>query len=80
MDIETRAAQPYATVRATVTTETFAKIADRLPDVMQWLADHGPLAWCDPPAWRGPPARRPSHVRTAADHPRGSVTRHLYAS
>ena len=39
MDIETRGAQPYAAVRATVTTETFAKIADRLPEVMQWLAD-----------------------------------------
>ncbi|MFC3894720.1 GyrI-like domain-containing protein [Lentzea rhizosphaerae] len=39
MDIETRAAHPYAAVRATVTTETFAKIADRLPEVVQWLAD-----------------------------------------
>lgn len=39
MDIETRGAQPYAAVRATVTLETFAKITDRFPEVMQWLAD-----------------------------------------
>jgi effector-binding domain-containing protein len=39
MNIETREDQPYAAVRATVTLETFAKIADRLPEVMQWLAD-----------------------------------------
>jgi effector-binding domain-containing protein len=39
MDIETREEQPYAAVRATVTPETFAKIADRFPEVMQWLAD-----------------------------------------
>jgi effector-binding domain-containing protein len=39
MDIETREDQPYAAVRATVTPETFAKIADRFPEVMQWLAD-----------------------------------------
>ncbi|NKE59934.1 GyrI-like domain-containing protein [Lentzea sp. PSKA42] len=39
MDIETREEQPYAAVRATVTLETFAKIADRFPEVMQWLAD-----------------------------------------
>jgi effector-binding domain-containing protein len=39
MDIETRGEQPYAAVRATVTLETFAKIADRFPEVMQWLAD-----------------------------------------
>jgi len=39
MDIETREDQPYAAVRATVTLETFPKIADRFPEVMQWLAD-----------------------------------------
>ncbi|GGU62072.1 hypothetical protein GCM10010178_62830 [Lentzea flava] len=39
MDIETRAAQPYAAVKATVTHETFAKIADRFPEIMHWLAD-----------------------------------------
>ena len=39
MDFETREEQPYAAVKATVTTETFAKIADRLPEVMRWLAD-----------------------------------------
>lgn len=39
MDIETREEQPYAAVRATVTPETFAKIADRFPELMQWLAD-----------------------------------------
>ncbi|WP_434440792.1 GyrI-like domain-containing protein [Lentzea sp. E54] len=39
MDIETRGEQPYAAVRATVTLETFAGIADRFPEVMQWLAD-----------------------------------------
>ncbi|MEU0883518.1 GyrI-like domain-containing protein [Lentzea sp. NPDC005914] len=39
MDIETRADQPYAAIRATVTLETFAKIADRFPEIMRWLAD-----------------------------------------
>ena len=39
MEIETREEQPYAAVRATVTPETFAKIADRFDEVMQWLAD-----------------------------------------
>jgi effector-binding domain-containing protein len=39
MDIETREDQPYAAIKATVTLETFAKIADRFPEVMQWLAD-----------------------------------------
>ncbi|MGW6448682.1 GyrI-like domain-containing protein [Lentzea sp. NPDC055074] len=39
MDIETRAEQPYAAVRGTVTLETFGKVADRFPEVMQWLAD-----------------------------------------
>lgn len=39
MDIETREDQPYAAIKDTVTLETFAKIADRLPEVMQWLAD-----------------------------------------
>jgi effector-binding domain-containing protein len=39
MDIETRENQPYAAVKATVTLETFAKVADRFPEVMQWLAD-----------------------------------------
>lgn len=39
MDIETREEQPYAAVKATVTAETFARIADRFPEVMQWLAD-----------------------------------------
>jgi effector-binding domain-containing protein len=39
MDIETRAEQPYAAVRGTVTPETFGKIADRFLEVMQWLAD-----------------------------------------
>jgi effector-binding domain-containing protein len=39
MDIETRGEQPYAAVKTTVTTDEFAKIADRLPEVMQWLAD-----------------------------------------
>ena len=39
MDIETRAEQPYAAVKATVTLETFPKIAHRFPEVMQWLAD-----------------------------------------
>lgn len=39
MDIETRAEQPYAAVKATVTPETFPKIADRFPEVMRWLAD-----------------------------------------
>ncbi len=39
MDIETREEQPYAAIRATVTQETFGKIADRFEEVMQWLAD-----------------------------------------
>ncbi|MCG8925675.1 GyrI-like domain-containing protein [Lentzea sp. CC55] len=39
MDIETRAGQPCATVKATVTPETSAEIADRFPEVMRWLAD-----------------------------------------
>lgn len=39
MDIETRAAQPYAAVKDTVTPEAFGKIADRFPEVMRWLAD-----------------------------------------
>jgi hypothetical protein len=39
MDIETRAEQPCAAVRGAVTPETFGKIADRSPEVMQWPAD-----------------------------------------
>ncbi|SEQ44410.1 GyrI-like small molecule binding domain-containing protein [Lentzea xinjiangensis] len=39
MDIETRGEQPYAAVKATVTPEAFGTIADRFPEVMQWLAD-----------------------------------------
>ena len=41
MDFETREEQPYAAVKATVTTQTFAKIADRLPEVMRWLVAPG---------------------------------------
>ncbi|MFD9704109.1 GyrI-like domain-containing protein [Lentzea sp. NPDC059081] len=39
MDIETRAEQPYAAIKAKVTLETFAKIADRFPEIMRWLGD-----------------------------------------
>lgn len=39
MDIETRADQPYAAVKATVTPAALTKVADCFPEVMQWLAD-----------------------------------------
>lgn len=39
MEIETREAQPYAAIKDTVTSETFAKVAGRFDEVMQWLAD-----------------------------------------
>ncbi|MCX2953064.1 GyrI-like domain-containing protein [Lentzea sp. NEAU-D7] len=44
MDIETRAKQPCAAVRGTVTPKSSGKIADRFPEVMRWLADRKLLA------------------------------------
>jgi hypothetical protein len=36
-----RAEQPYVAVQRTVTMQTFPDIADRLPGVFGWLANHG---------------------------------------
>lgn len=39
-----RSEQPYVAVRATVTMATIGAIADRIPDVLTWLAAHGATA------------------------------------
>ena len=39
--IETRSEQPYVGIRRTVTMQSIAGIADRIPDVFGWLARHG---------------------------------------
>src|SRR5919198_185947 len=33
--------QPYVAIRRLVTTQTIAEIADRIPEVLGWLATHG---------------------------------------
>lgn len=36
-----RGEQPYAFIRGSVRMDTFASIADRLPELIRWLADRG---------------------------------------
>src|SRR4051794_10936898 len=46
-----RDAQPYVGIVRAVTMTTFDEIADRLPNLFGWLADHG-LAPAGPPFFR----------------------------
>jgi effector-binding domain-containing protein len=39
--IEDRTAQPYVAIRRTITMQTFPEVADRLPEVIGWLAARG---------------------------------------
>src|SRR5687767_11212199 len=49
--IEERTAQPYVTIRRTITMQTFPEIADRMPGLFEWLAERG-IAPAGPPFFR----------------------------
>ncbi len=51
LEIVDRPAQPYVAVRRTITMQTFAEIADRLPGLFGWLAERG-VAPAGPPFFR----------------------------
>jgi effector-binding domain-containing protein len=51
LEIVDRPAQPYVAIRRTITMQTFAEIADRLPGLFGWLAERG-VAPAGPPFFR----------------------------
>jgi hypothetical protein len=51
LEIVDRPAQPYVAIRRTITMQTFADIADRLPGLFGWLAERG-AAPAGPPFFR----------------------------
>jgi effector-binding domain-containing protein len=51
LEIVDRPAQPYVAIRRTITMQTFAEVADRLPGLFGWLAERG-AAPAGPPFFR----------------------------
>jgi effector-binding domain-containing protein len=51
LEIVDRPAQPYVAIRRTITMQTFAEVADRLPGLFGWLAERG-VAPAGPPFFR----------------------------
>ncbi|EHR53614.1 transcriptional regulator, effector-binding domain/component [Saccharomonospora marina XMU15] len=49
--VRDRAEQPYVGVRATITMTSFARVADRIPEIFAWLGERG-IAPAGPPFFR----------------------------
>jgi effector-binding domain-containing protein len=70
--IVAREAQPYLAIAATVTMDEIAAAADRLPEVMGWLAERG-IAPAGPPFFRYDVIDMPRELRMQVGAPVSSA-------